>query len=434
MTDLNVCNVCKKVIVNSFTYCCHCGKDLKATVAEGIEGTTKMQTSFSNIDFDIITHFIAFLHASFKPLSLFTNENDDELHDLNNILILNKHYKSYKTKYYVYQFNEEHSWKYYNNDDCFCLKIQVENINRQISINLNGFDLDEIPKHVCQSYALNFSCSSGKIQFNDCNVKILNLSACDISDCSPLSRVHDLNLSNCDQITDISALKNVKICNLSGCTMISDISALKDVYCLNLSGCTGISDISPLNRVHDLNLSRCSQLTDVSSLSTVNRLNLSNCTNIVDVSALLNVESLDLSGCHKIKYVSDLDNVHHLRLNYCNGITYVASVPNVFILELRGCKNLTIVSGLAKLERLVVDNCTSLVELCNMPEVTEIFAFGCLKLDILCNVPKLKRLDIRNCKKIKNLTTIPLETLDHLSVKGCDNLKSIQFNTTCIEL
>ena len=229
--DRVTCKKCKSLTVATFKFCQNCGVENSLFVLS--TPASMICTSFNDLDFNLITLLTTFIHSKYKPLKVYSSDdkctkehcNADDA-ELCVMLSLNKHYRVYKAKNYVFKLNKEYSLKYYHDVNYFSLRMNIDDPSKQL---------------------------------------LLTLSQKDSEDVSILGNVYSLGLSYCTGIIDVSALGNVHTLDLGGCTGIRDVSALGNVHTLNLYGCTGIIDVSALGNVHTLNLSGCTGITDVST-------------------------------------------------------------------------------------------------------------------------------------------------------------------------
>ena len=340
------CKKCKNVIINTFKYCQHCGtENIGLIQASLIESRTC--TSFSSLDYNVITVIISFIHSKYEPLKYYEPSYEDYTADQYNaendaiciLMSLSHHYSSYKAKNFFFRLNKKYSLDYYNNV-VFSLKMSIDDPSRQLQLDLE---------------------SSG------------------IKDVLILQNASRLILSYNSSITDVSRLGNVHTLYLNECEGITDVSALGNVHELHLGGCTGITDVSRLGNVHELHLNCCTGITDVSRLGNVHKLHLDGCTGITDVSALGNVHELYLQYCNSLTVIRDLSSVSILDISFCGNIEEVTNLPSATILTTMDCSNLRVIRDLPKLKYLSAFGCKSLTEISGI-SVIEIDVRGCTAL------------------------------------------------------
>jgi len=197
------CKACNNLIINTFNFCQHCGVE-NISSSSSLAPVARTCSSFNDLDFNIITVITQYFNSKFKPFdSNFPNSNKTKQYnaaseELHLLFSLNSHYRRYKAMNFYFILNRNHSLKYYNNDDNFCLKMNVADPLKQLRL-------------------------------------ILNFSG--IRNVSLLGKTSDLDLSYNPQIKDVSALGDVNTLNLSGCKGITNVSALGNVNTLNLSKC-----------------------------------------------------------------------------------------------------------------------------------------------------------------------------------------------------
>lgn len=134
-----------------------------------------------------------------------------------------------------------------------------------------------------------------------------------------------------NRVLDVSSLKNVpdlEILDHSWSCERNDVnfSTLTDNYTLTLSGCY-IKDVSSYSKVHTLNLIDCEHIVDVSPLRNVSNLCLGGCTDITDVSSLGKVNTLDIR-CTNILDISTLGNVNDLIIERTQGMIFPDIIKN----------------------------------------------------------------------------------------------------------
>ena len=141
------CKKCKNVIINTFKYCQHCGAEIQASLIE-----SRICTSFSNLDFNVITVIISFIHSKYEPLKYYEPNYYDYTVDQYNaendaiciLMSLNHHYRSYKAKNFFFRLNKKYSLNYYNNVDLFSLKMHMDDPSRQLRLSLESSGVKDV--------------------------------------------------------------------------------------------------------------------------------------------------------------------------------------------------------------------------------------------------------------------------------------------------
>ena len=101
------CKKCKNVIINTFKYCQHCGAENIGLTQALTE--SRICTSFSNLDYNVITVIISFIHSKYEPLKHYAPSYGDYTADQYNVendaicilLSLNHHYRRRRTSSFV---------------------------------------------------------------------------------------------------------------------------------------------------------------------------------------------------------------------------------------------------------------------------------------------------------------------------------------------
>ncbi len=151
----------------------------------------------------------------------------------------------------------------------------------------------------------------------------------DLSDLSPISRLHRLKLlycysTNVSDLSPISRLSNLQVLyfystNVSDLNPISRLWYLQELDCSN----TPVNDLSSISHLFDLHLLYCSNtlVSDLSPVSKLLNLNLLYCSNteirdLSPVSQLVNLQLIDCSNTH-VNNLTPISQLIKLEEFYC---------------------------------------------------------------------------------------------------------------------
>jgi len=124
------------------------------------------------------------------------------------------------------------------------------------------------------------------------HLKYLNISHTKISDLTPLTDVHTLELNYCPNITDFSALKGTRSLYIRGCRQIVD------------------KNLKSLNNLHLLDAQNCENITNdgLKYLTKIKVLYLGNCNPKITSEYLKSIKNADLVINKNIIYVGKMNN------------------------------------------------------------------------------------------------------------------------------
>jgi len=276
------------------------------------------------------------------------------------------------------------------------------------------------------------------------NLDTLYLSANNISDIAPLSKLTNLeelnlfgnDISDIETLSCLTNLENLHVGN-NKIICINALSDLTNLESLMLFG-NDINDIETLSRLTNLEglwlqENNITNIEVLSELTNLKNLNLGN-NNISDISALshlTNLESLMLfrNDISNIETLSGLTNLKilHLSANNISDISALSKLTNLQTLMLfrNDISNIETLSDLANLEDLNLSS-NNITDICALSELTNLERLwlqdnSISDIDVLSDLTKIERLRSRR-NKITDISAL-------VDNEGIDDSDIVHINT-----
>ena len=307
-----------------------------------------MNNSRNNINIDLLIYIFEFIENNYYCFELNKEILKYRLMNLKNeysIFYIFMYLKNKESKFFVLNKynkislnlmdNYYFSKNYINNYPLFLKKnnIFVKNFSFPISYlyddkifiknsDINKLNLNKIGRNIHKLFISNcyiLEPTIENINFNN----IITISLCfndqlNDDNLKYLSKINEIDLTGCNNISQVNCLKNVKKLCIADCKNIKNIDSLNNIEILNVAK-TNINNLGKNMNNKILILHGCNFIndSDIHFLINIKILDLSNIFYIKNINSLINVERLDISDCCNIKEIniSTLKKLKYLNMD-----------------------------------------------------------------------------------------------------------------------
>lgn len=274
-----------------------------------------------------------------------------------------------------------------------------------------------------------------------CNLRSLTLFHSIVNELELSSTVEMLSLDWCcvpqqPRTTSCRILK-VSFCDTfdHGCiARMTELEGLK----LERMGTEAIGFVEPLTMLHSMSMSDCEQLRDVSGLAglySLRKLKLEYCPRLSDIASVMRLtqlEVLKLLECHSIpnqdlqRAIDQLPNLNQLWIRHHTiSSLHLSKLPNLTCVRLFDCLELVDLRGLPpSLLELNLDCCVGLRDFSELPALVDLRDLNVsdCQLSELPKLPALRELNVSHCDQLSDsglLNVFPCPQLRCLIMRDC---------------
>jgi hypothetical protein len=249
---------------------------------------------------------------------------------------------------------------------------------------------------------------------------------------SPMNRLLEVTLIDCQNVRDVRCLSNLKKIRIHNCNSLVDLEPIAQVPFLSITDCEGIEDISMLRNKH-LIVQDCTTIeigfhSRFSAChSSIEHLATDAIQSIEQLTALRNLRQLSLTFFkgQQLPLSSVFSRLHSLKICDNCPIVTLHGLENIAVLDVQSAKlrSLDLVRP-HRIQSLTLRYCRSLTDFSSLQDIKRVVIVECLMFSDAKSLRGVAHVTISRCALLEDVAA--LSGTSSLSLNSCPKVNSLQ--------